>query len=238
MTKVFSLKSLFFFIFIFLFNNAALSEKHLEVKKLYDLYAQDILTLDQLNSGLDKMDLNNENINIVVIATRHDSHAIQVLSSLNAGKHVFVEKPLALTLDEIEKIDKAYQNKNKTTGLKLMVGFNRRFAPHIIKMKELLSNHHSPKSILMTINAGAIPSEHWVQDSLVGGGRIIGEGCHFIDLMRNLVGHKIVDFKVTKMGNAPGVDVTQDKASITLSFADGSFGTILYLANGGSKFPL
>ena len=181
--------------------------------------------------------LNNENINIVVIATRHDSHAIQVISSLNAGKHVFVEKPLALTLDEIEKIDKAYQNKNKTTGLKLMVGFNRRFAPHIIKMKELLSNHHSPKSILMTINAGAIPAEHWVQDSLVGGGRIIGEGCHFIDLMRHLIGHSIVDFTATMVGNASGVEVRDDKASITLTFADGSFGTILYLANGGSVFP-
>ena len=158
------------------------------------------------SSSIDDI-LKNENINTVAIVTRHDAHATQVISSLNAGKHVFVEKPLALTLDEIEQIDKAYQKSKKTTNVKLMVGFNRRFAPHIIKMKELLANHHSPKSILMTINAGAIPAEHWTQDVLVGGGRIIGEGCHFIDLMRNLVGHKIVDFKVTMMGNAPGVDV-------------------------------
>ena len=181
--------------------------------------------------------LNNESINTVAIVTRHDDHALQVIGSLNAGKHVFVEKPLALTLDEIDKIDKAYHKNNKSKNLKLMVGFNRRFAPHIIRMKELLDNHHSPKSILMTINAGAIPAEHWAQDILVGGGRIIGEGCHFIDLMRHLIGHSIVDFTATKMGNAPGIKIREDKTSITLSFADGSFGTILYLANGGSIFP-
>ena len=181
--------------------------------------------------------LNNESINTVAIVTRHDAHATQVVDSLNAGKHVFVEKPLALTLDEIEQIDKAYKENNKSKNVKLMVGFNRRFAPHIIKIKELMSNHQSPKSILMTVNAGPIPAEHWVQDIHVGGGRIVGEGCHFIDLMRHLVGHSIVDFTATMMGNAPGVEVREDKASITLTFADGSFGTILYLANGGSAFP-
>tara|TARA_B100000787_G_scaffold168617_1_gene157718 strand:+ start:8362 stop:10485 length:2124 start_codon:yes stop_codon:yes gene_type:complete len=177
--------------------------------------------------------LNNKAINTVAIVTRHNDHADHVINALDAGKHVFVEKPLALTLDEIEKIDKAYLNNN----VKLMIGFNRRFAPHIIKMKELLSNHHSPKSIIITVNAGYIPSDHWVQDSLVGGGRIIGEGCHFIDLMRHLVGHEIVDFTATMMGNALGLDIREDKASITLSFSDGSFGTILYLANGSSSFP-
>ena len=181
--------------------------------------------------------LNNESINTVAIVTRHDAHATQVVDSLNAGKHVFVEKPLALTLDEIEQIDKAYKENNKSKNVKLMVGFNRRFAPHIIKIKELMSNHQSPKSILMTVNAGPIPAEHWVQDTHVGGGRIVGEGCHFIDLMRHLVGHSIVDFTATMMGNTPGVEVREDKASITLTFADGSFGTILYLANGGSAFP-
>jgi predicted dehydrogenase len=118
-----------------------------------------------------------------------------------------------------------------------MVGFNRRYAPHVVKMKELLSSHRSPKSIIMTVNAGAIPGEHWVQDALIGGGRIIGEGCHFIDLMRHLIGYKIINFTATMMGNVPGVEVREDKASITLSFEDGSFGTIHYLANGGSVFP-
>ena len=180
---------------------------------------------------------NNDNINTVSIVTRHDAHAQQVVDALKSGKNVFVEKPLALTLDEIDDIDRAYQEANRSKTVRLMVGFNRRYAPHVIKMKELLNIHRSPKSIIMTVNSGAIPSEHWVQNSLIGGGRIIGEGCHFIDLMRHLIGHKINGFTATMMGNISGVEVRNDKASITLSFEDGSFGTIHYLANGGSVFP-
>jgi len=180
---------------------------------------------------------NNDKINTVSIVTRHDAHAQQVVDALKSGKNVFVEKPLALTLDELDVIDKAYHKTNKSNTVRLMVGFNRRYAPHIVKMKELLNSHRSPKSIIMTVNAGAIPSEHWVQNSLIGGGRIIGEGCHFIDLMRHLIGHKINGFTATMMGDVPGVEVREDKASITLSFEDGSFGTIHYLANGGSVFP-
>jgi len=180
---------------------------------------------------------NNDKINTVSIATRHDAHAQQVVDALKSGKNVFVEKPLALTLDELDVIDKAYHEANKSNTVRLMVGFNRRYAPHIVKMKELLNSHRSPKSIIMTVNAGAIPIEHWVQNSLIGGGRIIGEGCHFIDLMRHLIGHKINSFTATMIGNVPGVEVREDKASIILSFEDGSFGAIHYLANGGSKFP-
>ena len=179
----------------------------------------------------------NDRINTVSIVTRHDAHAQQVVDALNSGKNVFVEKPLALTLDELDVIDKAYHEANQSTTVRLMIGFNRRYAPHVVKMKELLSSHRSPKSIIMTINAGAIPDEHWVQNSLIGGGRVIGEGCHFIDLMRYLIGHKINGFTATMMGNIPGVEVREDKVSISLSFEDGSFGTIHYLANGGSAFP-
>ena len=179
----------------------------------------------------------NDRINTVSIVTRHDAHAQQVVDALKSGKNVFVEKPLALTLDELDVIDKAYHEANQSNTIRLMVGFNRRYAPHVVKMKELLSGHRSPKSIIMTVNAGAIPSEHWVQNSLIGGGRIIGEGCHFVDLMRHLIGYKIKCFTATMMGNMPGVEVRDDKASITLSFEDGSFGTIHYLANGGSAFP-
>jgi predicted dehydrogenase/threonine dehydrogenase-like Zn-dependent dehydrogenase len=183
----------------------------------------------------------NEHINTVAIVTRHDAHAGQVIDALKAGKNIFVEKPLALTLEELESIDEAYQQANaspqSSAQVRLMVGFNRRYAPHIVKMQELLDNHRSPKAIIMTINAGAIPGDHWVQDPHIGGGRIVGEGCHFIDLMRHLVGHSIVDFRVMMMGDAPGVEVRDDKVSITLAFADGSFGTIHYLANGGSAFP-
>ena len=179
----------------------------------------------------------NDRINTVSIVTRHDAHAQQVIDALKSGKNVFVEKPLALTLDEFNVIDKTYHEANKSNTVRLMVGFNRRYAPHIVKMKALLDSHRSPKSIIMTVNAGAIPGEHWVQNSLIGGGRIIGEGCHFIDLMRHLIGHKINGFTATMIGNVPGVEVREDKASITLSFEDGSFGTIHYLANGGSAFP-
>ena len=179
---------------------------------------------------------NNDTINTVSIVTRHDAHAQQVVDALKSGKNVFVEKPLALTLDELDVINEAYHEANQSNTVRLMVGFNRRYAPHIVKMKELLNSHRSPKSIIITVNAGAIPGEHWVH-SLIGGGRIIGEGCHFIDLMRHLIGHKINGFTATMIGNVPGVEVREDKASITLSFEDGSFGTIHYLANGGSKFP-
>ena len=181
--------------------------------------------------------LDSEVINTVAIVTRHNTHASQVVSALNSGKHVFVEKPLALSLDELELIDKTYQKVNKSNDVKLMVGFNRRYAPHIIKMKELLDSRRSPKSFIITVNAGHIPIEHWTQNNTIGGGRIVGEGCHFIDLMRHLVGFSIVDFKATMIGNFPGIEVRQDKASITLSFEDGSFGTIHYLANGGPSFP-
>jgi len=151
----------------------------------------------------------NDKINTVSIVTRHDAHAQQVIDALNSGKNVFVEKPLALTLNELDEIDKYYHKANQSNTVRLMVGFNRRYAPHVVKMKELLGSHRSPKSIIMTVNAGAIPGEHWVQDSLIGGGRIIGEGCHFIDLMRHLVGHKITSFQATMMGNVPGVEVRE-----------------------------
>lgn len=176
----------------------------------------------------------NPNINTVAIVTRHNAHASQVIAGLQAGKHLFVEKPLALTLDELAEIDTAYQAANNKH---LMVGFNRRFTPHIIKMKQLLDSRPEPKAFIMTVNAGAIPAEHWTQDKSVGGGRIIGEGCHFIDLMRFLVGHPISSHHATMIGNAAGIEVQDDKVSITLTFADGSFGTIHYLANGGKAFP-
>ena len=118
-----------------------------------------------------------------------------------------------------------------------MVGFNRRFAPQVQKMKELLQSVKEPKSFIMTMNAGAIPANHWTQDNAVGGGRIVGEACHFIDLMRFLAGSPIVSVQARRMGDSSGVAVTEDKASITLGFEDGSFGTIMYLANGAASFP-
>jgi predicted dehydrogenase/threonine dehydrogenase-like Zn-dependent dehydrogenase len=182
--------------------------------------------------------LANPTINTVAIVTRHDSHARFVSQALEAGKHVFVEKPLAIEEEDLAQVQSAY-NQAVDKGLKphLMVGFNRRFSPQVQKMKALLGAVKEPKSLIMTMNAGAIPADHWTQDEAVGGGRIIGEACHFIDLMRFLVGSPIVSIQARRMGDTPAVAVTEDKASIILGFEDGSFGTIHYLANGAASFP-
>ncbi|MFA3362626.1 bi-domain-containing oxidoreductase [Acinetobacter baumannii] len=182
--------------------------------------------------------LNNKDINTVAIATRHNNHAYFVEKVLSAGKNVFVEKPLALTVEEIEKIETVYnQNIQNNQYARVMVGFNRRFSPQVQKMKTLLDTVKEPKSFIMTMNAGAIAADHWTQDNAVGGGRIIGEACHFIDLMRFLAGSKIVSIQARRMGETDAVQILEDKASITLGFEDGSFGTIFYLANGASSFP-
>lgn len=180
--------------------------------------------------------IENPAINTVAIVTRHNSHARFVASALSAGKHVFVEKPLAVTREDLADVKAAYQEKGAHAPL-LMVGFNRRFSPQIQKMKALLDQVSEPKSFIMTMNAGAIPADHWTQDNEVGGGRIIGEACHFIDLMRFLAGAEVVSVQARRMGEARGVPVTEDKAAITLGFADGSFGTVHYLANGPASFP-
>lgn len=182
--------------------------------------------------------LANDVVNTIAIVTRHDSHASLVAQALRAGKSVFVEKPLAIDHAQLIEVREAYDQANQAgPGPQLMVGFNRRFAPQVQKMKTLLASVTEPKSFIMTMNAGAIPASHWTQDVLVGGGRIIGEACHFIDLMRFLAGSPIVSLQARRMGNAPGMEVTEDKASITLGFEDGSFGTIMYLANGAASFP-
>lgn len=191
----------------------------------------------EASTDLDDL-LNNTNVNTVAIATRHNSHAFFVEKALKSGKNVFVEKPLALTLQEVDNIESIYhQNIEKNQYTRVMVGFNRRFSPQVQKMKTLLESVKEPKSFIMTMNAGAIPADHWTQDNSVGGGRIIGEACHFVDLMRFLAGSKIVSIQARRMGETDSVQILEDKASITLGFEDGSFGTIFYLANGASSFP-
>lgn len=181
---------------------------------------------------------NNSDIDTIVIVTRHNSHASFVFSALNAGKNVFVEKPLAINYDELAKVEEAYNIKHSTSNPpRLMVGFNRRFAPQIQKMKLLLDTLTAPKVFSMVMNAGDIPAEHWTQDINVGGGRIIGEACHFIDLMRFLAGSNIVSVQSRCIGANGSGDITEDKAVITLGFENGSFGTIHYLANGAASFP-
>lgn len=178
--------------------------------------------------------LADPSVDTIVIATRHDAHAGQVLDALRAGKHVFCEKPLCLALDELAEIEaEATARPNQL----VMVGFNRRFAPQVVKVKALLAPIAEPKSFIVTVNAGEIPANHWTQDPSVGGGRIIGEGCHFIDLLRHLAGAPIVSAHTLAMGSYPGLAIRDDKVSISLGFADGSTGVVHYLANGHKGFP-
>jgi predicted dehydrogenase/threonine dehydrogenase-like Zn-dependent dehydrogenase len=185
--------------------------------------------------------LSNASINTIAIVTRHDTHARFVAQALHAGKHVFVEKPLAINTEGLAAVREAYDATQTSSGSQggpqLMVGFNRRFSPQVQKIKTLLESVKEPKSFIMTMNAGAIPDNHWTQDNMVGGGRIIGEACHLIDLMRFLAGYPIVSVQARSMGKSPSMAIVEDKASITLGFEDGSFGTILYLANGAASFP-
>lgn len=182
--------------------------------------------------------ISDSQINTIAIATQHNTHAHFVAKSLDAGKNVFVEKPLAINKEELELVKSSYNAaQSKSNPSRLMVGFNRRFSKQIQKMKALLDTVNEPKSFIMTMNAGAIPSDHWTQDIEVGGGRIIGEACHYIDLMRFLCGSKITSVHARRMGETKALDVTEDKAAITLGFEDGSFGTIHYFANGSASFP-
>ncbi|MCK9539828.1 bi-domain-containing oxidoreductase [Dokdonella sp.] len=178
--------------------------------------------------------LDDAAIDTVVVATRHAAHARQVLAALRAGKHVFCEKPLCLSLAELDEI--ATEAAARPAQL-LMVGFNRRFAPQVVKIRQLLATVAEPKAFIMTVNAGAIAPAHWIQDKAIGGGRIVGEGCHFIDLLRHLAGAPITHCEARALGAHPALAVRDDKASLALQFADGSMGTIHYLANGARAFP-
>lgn len=175
----------------------------------------------------------DEQINAVVVATRHDSHADLVCRALEADKHVFVEKPLAISHAELTRIEAAYASAiDRGFQPLVMVGFNRRFAPHVSAIRDLLSATPGPKAFVVTVNAGAIPPDHWTHDRNQGGGRILGEACHFVDLLRFLADAPVASHDIRMMAGGSG-----DTASILLTFDDGSLGTIHYLANGSRAFP-
>jgi predicted dehydrogenase/threonine dehydrogenase-like Zn-dependent dehydrogenase len=174
--------------------------------------------------------------NLVVVATPHDTHARFAIRALEAGKHVFVEKPLAIRHDELDRLEAAYRAACERGAAPLvMVGFNRRWAPHVVRARQLLNGVPGPKAFVMTVNAGAIPLTHWTQDPERGGGRIVGEGCHFVDLLRNLADAPITGWDCTPLRR--GGEPVDDVSSFTLRFADGSHGTVHYLANGSKAFP-
>ena len=177
--------------------------------------------------------INDDRINTVFIATRHNLHAEFVLKALNAKKNVFVEKPLALTPEQFAEIQSVYSALPSSDTPKLMVGFNRRFSVHIQKILELFKRTE-PKAIIYRINAGAVPPDHWVQDPKVGGGRIIGELCHFVDLALFLAGAKIDSLTANVMKTSENL---LDTLTVNLGFENGSIASIAYFSNGSKTLP-
>ncbi|HCH88392.1 MAG TPA: dehydrogenase [Butyricimonas sp.] len=174
--------------------------------------------------------LNDPEVNTVIITTRHNLHASMVMETLEAGKSVFVEKPLCLNEEELQNIENAYMKAND--NITLTVGFNRRFSPFAVKMKALVGG--GPKNIVATMNAGYIPPEVWVQDMEVGGGRIIGEACHFIDLCSFLADSKVIAVCVNALGENPQENT--DNVSILLKYENGTNAVINYFANGSKSY--
>ena len=175
--------------------------------------------------------INDANINTVAILSRHDTHADLVIRALKAGKNVFVEKPLAINSAQLSAISKQLKNSQSL----LTVGFNRRFAPLAQKLFDFYKDHAEPMHVHYRVNAGYIPLNHWTQDPTLGGGRIIGEACHFIDFITFLVGAAPVS--VTAHALPDNGKYREDNVSMTFTFSDGSIGVVDYLANGDKSFP-
>jgi predicted dehydrogenase/threonine dehydrogenase-like Zn-dependent dehydrogenase len=180
--------------------------------------------------------LRNPAVNTMAILTRHNLHARQTIAALAAGKNVFCEKPLALTLDELDEIaHQLAQPAQDGISPILMVGFNRRFAPLAQKLHTFIISRNEPLAAHYRINAGYIPLNHWLHDPLQGGGRIIGEGCHFIDFLTFLVGRPPVSVRADALPD--NGRYREDNAVMTFGFPDGSLGVVSYLANGDKAFP-
>ena len=175
--------------------------------------------------------LNDKDIDLVVISTNHNSHAKFVVEALTAGKNVYVEKPLCLTLDELNDIEDAYRK----SGKQLFCGMNRRHSPLVEQIKKKLSTDKIPAMYDYIVNAGFIPASHWTQDEKVGGGRIIGEACHFVDTIQYLDGSKLLDISLTYANNS-GYPC-KDNALLTLRFESGAVANVLYTSMGSKKYP-
>jgi len=175
--------------------------------------------------------LDSPEVNTVVIATRHNQHARQVIAALKAGKHVFCEKPLCLNETELQEIECVFMEQ---TCARLAVGFNRRFAPYVIALTKHLTKVNDAIMINMRVNAGFIPRDHWLHDPHQGGGRLVGEACHFIDLVCFLARASLT--RVSARALPDQNRYSHDNLLITLEFANGSIGNITYLANGNKAF--
>jgi len=175
-------------------------------------------------------------VNLIVIATRHDSHADYVVRAIEAGKAVYVEKPPAMTIEELDRIKAAYDGRVAQGGAPfLMVGYNRRFSPLAVTLRQVFAKRADPLAMVYRINAGAVAAAEWVQDTRVGGGRLVGECGHFVDLLTYLNGSEPVTVSATAIGTQE--DRKPDVLTMTLEFANGSLGTIHYFSNGHPGLP-
>lgn len=171
-------------------------------------------------------------VDLIVVSTRHNSHARYVQQGLSSGKAVFVEKPLAISRQELASVALGY---GEADAPWLMVGFNRRFAPATSELLQAMAGRQGPASVIFTANAGALPATHWTKDPAVGGGRIVGEACHYIDYVRHLIGSPIVSVSARSAIGAKGVE--EDNTSIQLGFSDGSIASIHYFSTGSKALP-
>lgn len=176
--------------------------------------------------------LQDETVNTVLIGTRHNMHAEIVMNALSAGKHVFVEKPLCLTSEELDRIAECYEEASGN-GIHLCVGFNRRFSSHCKRLIEFFQKRMNPLVMLYRVNAGALPATHWVQDPTIGGGRIVGEACHFVDFMQAVCGARPVSVHAVRIGSYT-TGIAEDQTVLSMTFQDGSIGTLVY-TSGGDK---
>jgi len=176
--------------------------------------------------------IEDENTDCVFILTRHDTHAALTAEALRSGKHVFVEKPLALTHAELDEVGTA----QRESGCQLMVGFNRRYAPLAIQMKDYFGERAQPTSISYCANVGYRPPEHWLHDPKQGGGVVLGEACHHIDFCNWFIGMGPVDTLVRKLDSKKGGFLSEDNVHIMLQYSDGSLAHIAYLSNGSKAY--
>ncbi len=192
--------------------------------------AKEVFPFDYVTNDYKDL-IKDEDIDLIVISTQHNSHAKFIIESLEAGKSVYCEKPLCLTIDELEKIEDAYR---ETKG-ELFCGMNRRHAPLIQQIKKSLSTDKMPAIYDYIVNAGFIPEDHWTQDEQIGGGRIIGEACHFVDVIQYLDGSELLSLSVNFAKNE--AYPRKDNAIITLSFKSGAVANIIYTSMGSKKYP-
>lgn len=205
---------------------AVMSRTSSSASGIAKLYGADYFTTDYQDI------LNDSQVDLVIITTRHNLHAPMAIQAMKAGKAVFVEKPAAVSLEQLLELKKT----SEETGMPFFVGYNRRFSDYARAIREAVAKAGKPVHVLYTMNAGYLPKDHWTH-SPQGGGRIVGEGCHIIDTIKYVVGSKVTGFSCEAIRDKDGYYSPHDNVSLTMRFEDGSVGTMLYIAQGSSAYP-